>query len=65
MIQSAYRRMLSYRAYERKKLIRISDRRREAAIKIQCMVLRWRSHQLTTKLRERVFTYRRNQACTR
>ena len=65
VIQSAYRRLLSYRACERKRLIRLTDRRRDAAIKIQSLIRIWRSKMLVRKLRERLWQERRHKACTR
>jgi hypothetical protein len=65
VIQSAYRRMLSYRAYERKKLIRATEVRRSAACRVQCLIRSWRARMLTGKLRERRRVEKRHEACTR
>lgn len=64
-IQSAYRRMLSYRALDRKRVIWQSERRRSAATRIQCLVRSWRSCMLTVKLRERLLQEKRTNAATR
>ena len=65
VIQCAYRRVLSYRAYERKKLLHATDRRHRGASTIQRAILTWRSKQLTNKLRERHQWLRTYAACIR
>lgn len=65
VIQSAYRRLLSYRAFERKKLMRLTDRKRRGAVMMQCLVRKWRACMLVKKLRERLAHERRHQACLR
>lgn len=65
MIQSAYRRLLSYRAYDRKKFMRLTDRKRRGAVMMQCLVRTWRARMLANKLRQRIKHEKRQQACTR